>query len=207
MLRGTLLCEHVFFHPYTGNLQTKRHCDASFQRNSLTKFDVFSAFFIPRLHGDVFLLASFWVPFCIHISKFFRPHFSHPYTGKLRARRHSDASFWWEMVSVFHLFFRFFYPTAPRGCVFAHHHFDGLNVSHILKRHTGTHTFYTSFFVHFIRLFILFSVQISHWYVGSSFPRLQREVSLHFHFCQFFIISALVLEPLFRHLYTGKLKL
>lgn len=59
----------------------------------------------------------------------------------------------------------------------------------------------------FFDLVLLFSYRISHSYARSSFSRLQREVTLHFHFCQFFIISALVLEPLFRHLYTGKPKL
>ena len=59
----------------------------------------------------------------------------------------------------------------------------------------------------FFDLVLLFSYRISHSYARSSFSKLQREVSLKFHFCKFFIISALVLEPLFRHLYTGKPKL
>ena len=74
----------------------------------------------------------------------------------LRARRHSDASFWWEMVSVFHLFFRFFYITAPRWCVFDVHNFECVFFSILSKRHTGTLIFYMLIFDAFFRLLIAF---------------------------------------------------
>ena len=96
----------------------------------------------------------------------------------------------------------------PRGCptrkVMVAKRFFFSNFS---KRHTGTLTFYMLILTLFSDLALLFSYRISHSYARSSFSRLQREVSLNFHFCPFFIISALVLESLFRHLYTGKPKL
>ena len=135
----------------------------------VSNFDFFSALFTPRLLGDVFLHASFWVCVRIDISDSFSTTFFPSVDGEAA----SQASQWRLVLmkygeSIPH-FFRFLYITARRICVFALFFWVPFFLDIFEKTHRDADFLHAHFWCFFSTLYSFFPIEFRIRMPGARF--------------------------------------